>query len=212
MQNSLVLKCQIREKTGTRAAQKMRKAGMLPATMYGHKQEPMAVGVNEHDFVEIIHHGHRVIDIELDGKKQTVMVKDLQYDAIGRYIVHADFVRVDVTESVKVSVPISLKGVAKGAADGGIVAEQTDQIEVECRVTDIPDAIEVSVKDLGIDEAIHAGQITLPEGVVLVSDPDLVIATCHMVAAAVSAEGEMEEGGPAEPEVIGGKKEEEAAD
>jgi len=98
-------------------------------------------------------------------------------------------------------VPIALKGVAKGALEGGIVEVHAGQIEVECRVTSIPQVLEVAIKDLGVGESIHAADVALPEGVKLVSSPELLIATCHVVAETKSTE-EVEETTPAAPEVI----------
>jgi large subunit ribosomal protein L25 len=110
--------------------------------------------------------------------------------------------RVDVSETVKVAVPIELKGTAQGTHEGGIVEEHTDHLEVECKVTDIPEAIIVSVKEVDVGDTLHASDIELPEGVKLVSDPSTLLVTCGLVAAAKSTE-ELEEEMPAVPEVIG---------
>jgi large subunit ribosomal protein L25 len=207
MNKTLVLEAQVREHIGSKAAARLRKQGQIPAIVYGHKQDPVAIALNGHDFTQGLHHGHRLMDVQLGGKTQKMIVKELQYDHLGRSIVHADLMRVDMTETVRVTVPIELKGTAQGTHEGGIVEEHSDRIEIECLVTNMPESIAVSIKDLGVGEGIHAGDVALPEGVTLVSSPETLLVACHVVAAAPTAE-EIEEAAPTAPEVIGEKAEE----
>jgi len=207
MEKSLLLKADIREQTGSGHAAKVRKQRRIPAVVYGHKQKPVAISLDAHSLVEGLHHGHRVFDVQIGKKKETIIIKDLQYDHLGRDIIHMDLMRVDVTETVRVMVPIELKGTAKGTHDGGIIEEPTDRLEIECKVTDIPETIVVGVKELGIGDTLHADDIELPSGVKLVSAPSTLLVTCSLVAAAKSTE-ELEEETPAAPEVIGEVKEE----
>jgi large subunit ribosomal protein L25 len=206
MKKTLVLKAEIREQTGSKTVQKVRKEGRIPAIIYGHKQEPAAISLDAHNFVEGLHHGHRLMDIQIGKKKEKAIVKELQYDHLGRNIIHVDLMRVDVTETVRVMVPIELKGTAAGTHEGGIIEEHTDHLEVECKVVDIPETLVVSVKDLHVGGVLHAGEIELPDGINLISSPDTLLVTCHMVAAAKTTE-ELEEEVPIVPEVIGEVKE-----
>lgn len=206
MEKALPLKAEIREHTGSKSAAKVRKQGRIPAIVYGHKKEPVAISLDVHNLVEGLHHGHRLMDVQIGKKRQKVIVKDLQYDYLGKDIIHVDLMRVDVTETVKVAVPIELKGTAKGAHEGGIITAHTDHLEIECRVTDIPETIVVSVKDMDVGDVLHAGDIELPEEVKLSSSPETLLATCSLVAAAKAVE-EVEEEAPAAPEVIGEAKE-----
>ncbi len=207
MEDTLVLKAEKRDKTGTGSAVKVRKAGRIPGILYGHKKESIAVSFDAHSLVRSLHHGSRLFDIQIGSKKDKVLLKDVQYDYLGKDIIHIDLIRVDVSESVKVTVPIELKGTAKGTTEGGIIEEHMDHVEIECKVTDIPDSILVLVKDIGVGDTLHAGDVELPEGVVLITSSTQVIATCSLVAAAKSTE-ELEEEVPAAPEVIGEVKEE----
>jgi large subunit ribosomal protein L25 len=209
MEKTLLLKAELREHIGSKAVQKIRQNGRIPAIVYGHKQEPVAISLNAHDFVEGLHHGHRLMDIQVGRKKQKMIVKELQYDYLGKNIIHADLMRVDVTESIRVTVPIELKGTAAGSHEGGIVEGHADHLEIECRATDIPEVVAVSVKELHVGGVLHAGDIELPSGVKLISSPEMLLATCHLVAAAKTTE-EVEEEMPAAPEVISEAKEEEA--
>ena len=202
MGKALVLKADIREHTGSKHAAKVRRQGRIPAVVYGHKEEPVAISLDAHNFTEGLHHGHRLMDVQLGKKKEKMLVKELQYDYLGKNVVHADLMRVDITETVKVTVPVELKGTAQGTHEGGIIEEHVDRLEVECRVSDIPETIAVWVKDVGVGDALHASDVELPKGVKLVTPPETLIVTCHLVAAAKTTE-QIEEEVPTAPEVIG---------
>lgn len=209
MAKTLLLKAEIREHTGSKAVQKVREQGRIPAIVYGHKQEPVAISLDAHNFIEGLHHGHRLMDVQIGKNKEKMIVKDLQYDYLGKKIIHADLMRVDITETVKVTVPIELKGIAAGTREGGIIEEHTDHLEIECRATDIPETIIVPVKELHVGDALHASDIELPDGVRLISSPEMLVATCHLIAAAKTTE-QIEEEIPTAPEVISEAKELEA--
>lgn len=201
MADRAVIKAEVRTELGSKHTAALRKCGKLPAIVYGHKEEPVALSFDLHDFVESLHHGHRLFDINMSGKKETLLVKALQYDHVGRYVIHADMMRVNLQEFVKVIVPIEIKGTSKGSHEGGIIDEVLDHLEIECKVTDIPESILVVVKELGVGDSVHAGDVELGEGIKLLTDPNALLLTCHLVAAAKSTE-ELEEEMPAGPEVI----------
>jgi len=206
MEKSLRLTAKIREQTGSKAAAKERKQGRIPAIVYGHKKEPVAISLDAHNLVEGLHHGHRLMDVHIGKKSQKMLVKDLQYDYLGKDIVHLDLMRVDITETVKVTVPIELKGTAKGTHEGGVISEHTDHLEIECQAAEIPESIVVSVTDMDIGDTLHASDIELPPGTRLSSSPEMLLVTCSLVAAAKAAE-ELEEEVPIAPEVITEAKE-----
>jgi len=147
------------------------------------------------------------MDIQLGEDAEKMLIKDVQYDYLGKEIIHVDLMRVDVTEMVRVAVPVELKGTAKGTHEGGMVEVHSDRLEVECRVTEIPERIVMSIKEMALGDALHAKDAPLPEGVKLVSPPEMLLATCHVVAAAKSTE-ELEAEMPVAPEVITAAKEE----
>jgi large subunit ribosomal protein L25 len=209
MEKSLLLKAEIREQTGSGHAAKVRKVGRIPAVVYGHKEKPVAISLDAHNLVEGLHHGHRVMDVQIGKKQEKMIVKELQYDHLGRDIIHVDLMRVDVTETIKVEVPIELKGTAKGTHEGGVVELHTNHLEIECKVTDIPEVIAVNVKEVDLGDTLHASDVELPSGVKLASAPTTLLVTCSLVAAAKSTE-ELEAEIPAAPEVIGEVKEEAA--
>ena len=209
MKKTILLKAEIREHTGSKTVRKVRKQGRIPAIVYGHKKEPAAISLDAHNFTEGLHHGHRLIDVQIGKKKEKAIVKELQYDHLGKNIIHVDLMRVDASETVRVTVPIELKGTAAGTHESGIIEEHIDRLEIECKVSEIPEMIIVSVKDVHVGGTLHAGEIELPDGVSLVGSPDTLLVTCHLVAAAKTTE-EVEEEMPAAPDVIGETKEPEA--
>ncbi len=213
MEKTVQLKAEIRQQTGSSTSAKLRKQGRLPAIIYGHKQEPVAITLDAHDFVEQLHHGQRLMDVRIDKKSQKVIVKDLQYDYFGKDVIHADLMRVDITERITVTVPIVIKGTAKGAEEGGVITQHKDHLEVECQVTDIPESIVVSVKDMKVGDTIHANDIQLPAELKLLSDPAMLMVSCSLVTEVKTTE-EVEAVTPVVPEVIGeaerAKKEESA--
>ena len=212
MKKTVLLEAEVRKRTGSKDAARLRRQGRIPAVIYGHKQEPQAVSVDAHAFVQGLHHGHRLIDLQVGSQTESAIVKDLQYDYLGRDIVHVDLVRVDVTEKIKVNVPIELKGTPKGAHEGGILEEHADRLEIECLATSVPATIVVPVKDVGVGDVLHAGDVEMPEGIRLVSPTSTLLVTCHLKAAAISSEDQAEEEAPSAPEVITEKKAEESSD
>ena len=214
MEQTLRLVAKIREHTGSKAAARERKQGRIPAIVYGHKEKPLAISLDAHNLVESLHHGHRLMDVQVGKNSQKMLVKELQYDYLGKNIIHADLMRVDITETVKVMVPIELKGTAKGTHEGGVISEHADRIEIECQAAQIPESIVVSVAEMDVGDTLHAGDIELPAGTQLSSSPETLLVTCSLVAAAKAVEEEAEEAIEA-PEVISESKaaeEEESSD
>ena len=211
MSDTVVLDANVRKGSGTRNSVALREQGKLPAVVYGHKKETLAITLDAHKFVESLHHGHRIFEVDLDGAKDTLLVKDLQYNHLGDTVIHADLMRVNLTELVKVQVMLKLTGTAAGTHMGGIVEEIMNAIEVECAVRDIPEFLPVDIKGLELNQTLRAGDIVLPAGMTLVTDPDAAVVGCHESKAA-AAEEEAAEGeeGAVEPEVLTEKKTESA--
>jgi large subunit ribosomal protein L25 len=204
---SIQLQAKARPELGSRANKKLRDSGFVPGVIYGHKEAVVPVTLPRKEISHHLNHGAHLFELGLDGKNETVLVKEVQYNHLGSEVVHVDFARVSLTEKVTVTVPIELKGTPKGEAEGGVLTQVLADIEVECIVTDIPDAIRHNVSEMGLDSVLHVKELTLPPGVKPLADEDQVVATVAEVAeeTPVVAEGDV-----AEPEVIG-KKEEDAA-
>ncbi len=207
MADKVLLKADIREESGSNRVVKLRKTGKLPAVMYGHGKEALSISLDAHSFVEELHHGHRLFEVNAGGNKQMALVKAIQYDHLGKDMIHVDLMRVDMSELVTVSVMLELRGTPVGAQGGGMIESHLDELNVECAVSDIPEVIQVAIKDIDVGDSIHAGEIELPAGITLKTPSDALVLACHVVAAAKSTE-ELEEEASSTPEVITEKTEE----
>ncbi|MGC3968692.1 MAG: 50S ribosomal protein L25 [Pirellulales bacterium] len=199
----------VREETGSRNMHRLRRAGKVPAVLYGHGQPCVNLAIGNDEVKAMIRHGARVVDLE-GAVAEKAFVSELQWDAFGREVLHIDLARVSLDERVTVEVTVELKGEAEGAKAGGVVDHVTHTVEVECPVVAIPAKVILRIAELKLDGHLNADKIELPEGVTLVTDAETVIVTC----AKPKAETEAAAGGDgAEPEVIGRKAgEEEAAE
>lgn len=192
-----------RKELGTRANRRLRDAGMLPGVIYGHKEAIVPVTMAKKEVVDHLNRGAHLFDLTLDGKNEKVLVKEVQYDHLGQEVIHVDFARVSLDEKVKVTVPVELKGTPKGEADGGVLQQVIKELEVECLVTEIPDAIRHNVSEMALNDVVHISDLKLPAGVKVMQDGELIVATVKEILEVVAPVAEEE--GAAEPEVIGRK-------
>jgi large subunit ribosomal protein L25 len=198
----------VREQTGSRNMQRLRRSGKVPAVLYGHGQPSVNLAIGNDEVKAMVRHGARVVDLE-GAVAEKAFVSELQWDAFGREVLHIDLARVSLDERVTVEVTVELKGEAEGVKAGGVLDHVTHTVEVECPVVAIPSKVILRVFELKLDGHLNADKIELPEGVTLVTDAETVIVTCAMPKAEVEVAG----GDGAEPEVIGRKAgEEEAAE
>ena len=201
------LKARLRTEHGTRAARQLRKEGLIPAVVYGHGQPTVSVALNEHEVDLAIHHGERILEIELDKKKENVLIKDVQWDTFGQQPLHVDLARVDLDERVQVTIPIVLRGTPAGISDGGVMQQSAAEVEIEVAVRKIPDEIRISVVSLAVGETIRMSDLELPEGATLLGDPEGPICSLILIAEEPEPEPAEPEEAP-EPEIIGERGEE----
>jgi len=210
------LEGQVREGRGKGAARAARRAGLVPAIVYGHKQAPVAIQLPELSLHRLLGSGGENVIINMDlgkGGSETVMVKEVQIDPVTRGILHADFVRVSLEERVTTHVPITLVGASSGVSEGGVQEFLLRELQVECQVGRIPEHIEIDVSPLDIGDQIRVADIKPQEGMRIFDDPTTIVVT--IVAPTVrEAEEVMEEEvvikeEEKEPEVIGEKRAEE---
>jgi large subunit ribosomal protein L25 len=210
MAESVVLVAQERQGHGSRAARRLRKEGKVPAVVYGHGEGTASVTLAADELSKAIRHGARVIDLKQGEKLQKALIRELQWDAFGQEILHADFARVSADERITLEVRIELRGTAPGVTAGGVLVQQLHNLDVECSVINVPESIRVNVGELQMDQVMHVRDLVLPEGVVVKSDPDAIVVQVSqkvVEAEAPAAPGAAEQ---AEPELIGKKKEEAA--
>jgi large subunit ribosomal protein L25 len=211
MAESEVVVAQRREGRGSRLARRLRAAGRVPAVVYGHKEETLSLSVSAEDLLRVIHHRARVIDLETDGKLQKALIREVQWDHLGKDVLHVDFARVTADERIEVDVPIELRGTAPGVTAGGRLDQPLHTLTIECLALSVPDSIRVNVNDLQVDGVIHVKDLHLPPDVKALADPEAVVV--HVVApieeAAAPAAEPAEQ---AEPEVIGRPRAEEGGE
>ncbi len=195
---------------------RMRAAGKIPAVLYGHGEDTVVLSVSAKDVGNAIR--NNTIIVELTGDlTENAMIKDIQWDPIGTdEVLHMDFARVDMNELVEVTVQLEFRGEAPGTKVGGTVLHPERELTILCPVSKIPDHLEVLVNELELDQTIHASEIELPDGASLVTQGETPVAQCQVIAEEVEevaepAEGE-DGGSPAEPEVIGEKKDDDDSD
>jgi large subunit ribosomal protein L25 len=193
-----------REEKGKGPARRLRQKGLIPAVVYGRKQEPTHLAVDPTVLLKAIETPHRfntVLTLKLDGADKHVLFKDYTVDPVTRKLLHADFLEVKLDEPVRVEVPVVTTGRAAGQAEGGILSLATHEIVLEALPNKIPVRIEVDVTNLKIGQSIHVADLTPPEGCkfryatnyvvafVAVPEKEEVVAPVAAAPGAVPAEG-----------------------
>jgi large subunit ribosomal protein L25 len=207
--SEVTLEVSRREQGGKNVARRLRAAGKVPAVVYGGHREPVAIEVDRKQLSELIskgEHGVRAIFLlKMTGTDQQrhAMIKDVQINPISRRLQHIDFIRVIMDEKIRVTVPVHLNGTAIGVKEGGILDWQIRDLHVECLPNAIPDAIEVDVTNLGAHDYLHVSDITVPEGVKVLDDPERsIVGITHQRAEVVEPAAAEAAAVVAEPEVI----------
>jgi len=212
MAEQMVLTTTRREGRGTRAATKLRKKGQLPAVLYGHKEETVSLAISSEELQNVVRHKARVVDLQTAGAPtQKALIREIQWDHLGKEVLHVDFERVSADERIHVSVPIELRGIAPGIAGGGVLDQPLHALAIECPAISVPESIRVNVGELQLGAAIHVRDLHLPEGVTTAVDPDGIVVHVTLKQAEPE-EGGVLPTGTAEPEVIGRKAEDEEAE
>jgi len=210
MAETVVLKTQARAKGGSRESQKLRKQGLIPAVIYGHKETPESVAVPAEDLATAMRHHARTMELQADGKSQSVLIQDIQYDHLGKDLLHIDFLRVSLTDKIHITVPVELRGLAAGVKAGGVLIQPLHEVHIECLVSARPDSIRVKMDDVQLGQAIHIKELPVIEGVKYMHEADAVVVQVKQPSAQVEAPaGGIPGEGAVEPEVIKQKKDKE---
>jgi len=172
--------------TGSRVARRLRAQGRIPAIIYGHKQDPLPVSLARDSVWEMIKKSTHLAELSVNGATETVIVRDIQWDHLGKEIIHLDFARVNAEESIETEVRLDVKGVAPGLSEGGVLEQPVHSVSVTCRANAIPDSIRVDVSNLHLGQSIHIRDLVLPDGVTVNDDPELTVV--HVVSRTAQAE------------------------
>lgn len=207
MADALTLKTDPRTGKGSRDAARLRKAGRIPAVVYGHKEAVASVTVPKDELLSALRHHARTLNLVVDGKTDTVLIQEVQHDHLGSDVLHVDFRRVSKDERVKTQVEIELRGTAPGTSQGGVLDQPLHRLHIECPALAIPESIRVKIDSLLVGQAIHVKELELPAGVKALEDPDQVVVQVKEQKVLAVEPTPTAEGGTAEPEVITKKKE-----
>ncbi len=190
MSKTNTLVASIRESFGKGAARKLRAVGQTPAVIYGHGTDPVHVSVETHPLSLIIRHANAIIELDIEGRKELVLVKDVQKDPVRQIIEHIDLLVVKKGETVEVEVPIHVTGESFAGTNA---LQELNTLHLSVPATSIPENVEVSVE--GLDEGAHivTGDIELPEGASLLGDADLLVVNIVVPRGATAEEEAAEE-------------------
>ncbi|SFK20633.1 50S ribosomal protein L25/general stress protein Ctc [Cellulomonas sp. KH9] len=163
-----------RTEFGKGAARRLRRAHQVPAVLYGHGTQPLHVALPGHETMLALKHSNALYSIELDGTTTLAIVKDVQRDVVRQVIEHVDLLIVKKGEKVAVDVPVHVVG---ESAPGTIHVVETQNLSLEAEATHLPQGVEVSIEGLADGATITAGDVVLPEGATLVTDPEITVVT-----------------------------------
>jgi large subunit ribosomal protein L25 len=195
-----------RAEHGSRACRRLRDQGFIPGNIYGHKQDNVPLAFTASELNPLVRGGAHVLDIELDGHVEKVLFREVQWDYLGKEIVHVDLLRVDPNEKLTVEVKVELKGTAPGTLSGGVLDHTLRTLTIECLAIQIPDSILVKISSLEIGQAIHVRDLEVPPNTRILNNPDAVVVRVAQPGAEIEAAAPgVGEEGPAQPEIIGRK-------
>lgn len=196
MSETLTLPAEARERAGKGASRALRRDGRTPAVIYGGKEEPTLIHVEQKELVRQLGTGHfmnSIVILEIGGKTVRTLPKDVAFHPVTDRPTHVDFLRLTGDSKVEVSVPVVFvnEDASPGLKKGGVLNIVRHELELLCPNADIPDEIQIDVTGKEIGDAIHISEVTLPKGVTsVITDRDFTIATLVAPSGLKSSEGE----------------------
>jgi len=167
------LAAESRSEVGSVGSRRLRRVGRLPAVLYGHGMEPVHLSLDRRQLEHLLTRGARVVSLVVDGAEADALIKDLQYDAYGSELLHADFQKLIAGQKVEVAVAVEVVGEAVGVRrDGGVLDQLLKEVQVSCLPGLIPQVIRVDVRELAIGDSITVSQVPWPEGVEPLAEGD----------------------------------------
>jgi large subunit ribosomal protein L25 len=211
MSEQLTLSAETRERAGKGASRAMRREGRVPAVIYGQKQDPISIHVEEKVLVKMLSTGHfmnSVVMIDMGGNATRTLPKDVQFHPVTDRPVHVDFFRIGEHSEVHVEVPIRFvnEDQSRGLKRGGVLNAVRHELELVCDAAEIPEEVEIDLAGLDIGDSLHISQVKLPHGArSAITDRDFTIATIMPSSGmtGVSEEGAAEPASPVEVPLVG---------
>ncbi len=204
MADNVDLQAREREERGKNAARRLRASGMVPAVLYGDGDgQTRSLAVPDRVVDYTLHHlgDNALYDVNLGAGTSTARIVDVQRDPVSGRLIHVDFAPVNMRERIEVTVPLHVVGESPGAEEGGVLQQVAYEVQVESLPGEIPQELSLDVSSLGMNENLTLADVTLPEGVTLVSDPEEVAAT--VTAPTEITEEDLEAAGVVEEEPEG---------
>lgn len=203
---ALQLDVQSRNTQGKHNNRRLRRAGQIPAVLYGHGLECVPLAVAADTLTAAIRHGSRLVSLT-GAVNESAFIRELQWDTWGMHIIHVDFTRISEHEIVEVRVNVELRGEAPGVREGGVVVQHVHEVEIACPASAIPEKLAVNINHLKLNDSIILSALELPQGATIqAADLEAVVVEC-VVPMEMPEEGAAE-AVPGEPEVIGAKEKE----
>ncbi|MEP7348811.1 MAG: 50S ribosomal protein L25/general stress protein Ctc [Sphingorhabdus sp.] len=196
MSDQLTLSAETRERAGKGASRDLRRQNRIPAVIYGNKKDPEMIHVEEKALVKLLMTGHfmnSVVELDLGGKKQIALPKDVSFHPVTDRPTHVDFYRIGKNAKVEVNVPVVFvnEEASPGLKRGGVLNVVRHDLELICDADKIPDEIEIDVTGAEVGDSIHISALTLPAGSTsAITDRDFTIATIVAPSALKSSEGD----------------------
>jgi len=201
-----------RVRLGTAECRRLRRSGLIPGNIYGHGIDSLAIRVTEERLYAVLRSGAFVVEVDVEGHRETAVIRDTEWDTYGARIQHFDLLRVNPNERIEVDVPIELKGRAPGVTAGGFLDQPLHSLIMEVSAVDIPDSLMVRVSELEIGDELSISDLELPEGASISLPPETpIVRVLEPQEVELPEEGEAELG-PAEPELVGREEKDEEAE
>lgn len=208
---STTIQSQLRETTKQSTLTELRREGFVPAVVYGYQTEATSIAVSERELIKTLAVTGRngVIKLQLDGKELNVVLNDYQKDSLKDVITHADFLAVNMTEELEVSVQINLVGESIGEKDGGVLQQPNWELDIKVKPSDIPESFDVDITELNIGETLTVADIRDKSKYEILNDDEYALVTIGAPRSAEELEALDDASGDTnvEPEVIGEKEE-----
>ncbi|MDR3166321.1 MAG: 50S ribosomal protein L25 [Treponema sp.] len=195
--SQVILSARNRPEKGSGAARRIRKAGRIPAVLYGRSGQSLSIDLDALEFINGVKNisESTIVKVEIDGKPYEAFVKDTQRNIQDGNILHVDFYEVESGVALRARVSVHIQGNPVGVREGGIPEFPLHEVEVECLPKDLPERIDVDVSHLRVNQSIHVRDLVLGEGVRIISGGDQVVALVKFAKTESAAAGEEDAAG-----------------
>lgn len=183
MADTTIINGNLRNSTGKGSARAARRAGRIPAIIFGDKKETISIDIEEREYKKIMNQSgifSRLLDLSVDGKSNLVLTRDIQFHPVSENPLHVDFLRIGKGSNINVSVPVSFinEELSPGLKTGGVLNTVRFELELMCPADSIPEKIEINLEGLVVGDSIKISSVNLPDGVSsTITDRDFTIAT-----------------------------------